>query len=520
MNFPFKKYSHFATDWVGIIEEIESTDTSSVKNDNYSFGFKVTNGSFGMTSIVKSRIYPRNNYYTQGDYVVVTFEAFDHNGRERLMGGDFLMAVMFNRTLGKSTAGRVVDHYNGTYSIYFYAAWVGYSEFNVTLHTTREALQWLTTVYRPPEERTKWNATFKDGLRKYRVECSLRTGAPWNNSCEFTKPNTFGQYRIICNKPMYGSCQQLYSIEMTTPSLNSGAAKAMSGKESLFSQPVTSLHMKTTVEIGHSNAGYQRYPMGSVPCGPDMPVPLSDGFWASESVYTSLTCRTQQWSTEQAKRCLAGKQLKMIGDSTLLQWYKSLSSVIRPNWRKISGWTGNLQFKEDDIRVQFHFIGLREGRLQYLEDVLFEGDLIDSIKGSQCTDTVLVFTLGLHFVTWTPRSYIERLYSIRKAVLRLRARCGTKTIVIFKCPHPRDNANIFQRVHSNNALIYDLRRIIRRVLSGIGIAFVEIWDMSLSHASKTVAHMPMEPVIRQQVFIMLSYICPETSENIDRIGSG
>ncbi|XP_006822637.1 NXPE family member 2-like, partial [Saccoglossus kowalevskii] len=227
------------------------------------------------------------------------------------------------------------------------------------------------------------------------------------------------------------------------------------------------------------------------PCSADLPVPLSDGYWKNRSVFVPLVCKSQQWTKQQAAICLNDTKLIICGDSTLMQMRQALRN----------------NFKIADIVTQFVYPRTGNIVVRFKTGVL-ESDLLDRILRTNCSTAnyVIVLNFAFHYGAFTNRAFLERIYHAKLAVQRLMLRCPTSKIII-KLAHPRDNIFIEQTIHSANWVFYDMNRMIRRVFGGIGVHFLDIWDMVSSSFQNNTVHMP-NTVIVQEVHLMLSYICP------------
>nr|XP_006815958.1 PREDICTED: NXPE family member 3-like [Saccoglossus kowalevskii] len=320
---------------------------------------------------------------------------------------------MSSDSLNKSTAGRVVDYGNGTYSVYFFAAWAGDAYVHIGLRFNREGVLFLENVIKNKEKLITYTANYTNGS-------------------------------VIDIRP----CALVNEDAQTLP-------------------PVLQS------------------------CAADLPVPLSDGYWKDRSVFVSFVCKSQQWTKQQISTCLADKKLILCGDSTLMQIEHSLTPI-------------------RGIDIVSHFVYPRVGNVVVrFKNGVLESDLLDRIVQPNCSSSnfVIVLNFAFHYGAFTNRAYLERIYHARLAVQRLMLRCPTSKIVI-KLLHPRDNIFIEQSIHSANWVFYDMNRIIRRVFGGIGVHFLDIWDMVLSSFENKTVHMP-PTVIVQEVHLMLSYICPE-----------
>ncbi|XP_077864970.1 NXPE family member 1-like [Saccoglossus kowalevskii] len=377
-------------------------------------------------------LYNKKSDIKKGDYVHVVIVTIDDNGRSRDIGGDFFLAFMSSDSLNKSTAGRVVDYGNGTYSVFFYAAWSGEAHVHIELILNREGVLFLKNMLRNKEKLITYKAEYTDGTSTEIRHCALVNEGIWMNQCEYVNQHAMGNTVIICDKPHNFTCDQLQNVTHEVKSMNAAAAAMITDVKYIFERKFVKPQLKGT-PIALQIKDLLQSPEILQPCTTDLPVPLSDGYWKDR--------------------------------------------------------TG-------DIVVKF-------------KTGVLETDLLDRIVQSNCSTTnhVIVLNFAYHYGAFTNRAFLERIYQAKLAVQRLMLRCPTTKIVI-KLAHPRDNAFIEQTIHSANWVFYDINRMIRRVFGGIGIHFLDIWDMVLSSFKKYTVHMP-DTVIVQEVHLMLSYICPE-----------
>ncbi|XP_077986147.1 NXPE family member 3-like [Glandiceps talaboti] len=494
-HFPYINYSHFGMDWIGIIKEFEWSygklnRGDTVKQDLTPFQAPIN--SFGLTSISKSKLsLVRDKAFERGDYIQVIMEAYDEYGNRRLRGGDFLQGLMTNENLGTRTVGRVFDYGNGTYGIYFYAAWKGDASITIHLIRHREAILYEKFLHSFENKRIEFSASFTDGKLEEITNCFLTNGLGiWHDKCGFVSPSSLGKTALICEKPEKLSCEDLNSTSHKLSGMFSQTAGAIDGISYLFERQYqnSTVGNLITINIKDSNVTPLKLPL----CGPDLPVTLSSGYWKDNLTFVPLMCRSQQWQTEDMEKCLLGKEIHMYGDSTLNQILGSLKRL------KV------IQSK----LMHYQYLLLRSGSpVQYVKNLFFEGDFVDRIRNCTSVTPVVIVNFSFHFGSWTTRAYLDRIFGAKYAVLRLFKRCP-KANVIIKLAHPRDNTDIVQRVHSSNYRFHDMNRMIRRVFGGIGVRFLDLWDLVLSHISDNNVHMPA-PVITQEVYLMLSYICPE-----------
>ncbi|XP_070535590.1 NXPE family member 3-like [Ptychodera flava] len=494
VKFPYAPYNSFDMGWIGIVEEYEWTykhlqrELASEREP-----LEVGPEAITPTAVTQSKVYLRGEKSTfkKGDIIHVVIETRDENGNLRLRGGDFLSGVMFNTQMQTSTAGRTVDYGNGTYSMYFYAGWMGQASINVSLSYAREAILFYDlTKYR--DRRIVWSANFTDGKVIESSNCTITSEGTWTKSCSFTNTWALGRTAFFCTKPKTLPCSSLTNISQNIVLMLTEAEKAARSKEYLFEAKFRKAMFPPSpfkVKIEDSNKE-----LDLPTCGPDLPIPVSSGYWKSYNTFVPLVCRSQEWTPEQRFKCASDKLFVLTGDSTVGQfsWVFNNKSIIG----------GPVMLKRE-------YIALRAGSpVQVIKELVFESDLIDSINSSICKShtPVVVFNYCFHYGQWSIRSLLDRVYQTKLAILRLFERCPG-SVVVAKLAHPRDNIGVLQHVHSGNYLGYDMNRMLRRVLGGIGVHFLDLWDMVAAHPDDNNVHVGRHIII-QQVDMMLSHACP------------
>ncbi|XP_006822623.1 NXPE family member 3-like [Saccoglossus kowalevskii] len=494
--FPYIEYDRFAMEWVNVVDELEwvhkNSNDKSIHTSSSPFEFGI--GTLTPTSANKTRlkIQGDKNKLVKGSYISVLIETRDDNDRKRIRGGDFFTAVMTNTALKKSTAGRIKDYGNGTYAVYFYAAWSGQAHVTIKLSYTREAINYLKDTMKTKEGLMGFDANFTNGKISESSRCSLINEGVWHNMCEYTNANSLGKTVLLCIKPLRLECSDLYSMWTGVGNMNNDIKKEGIQSTYLFDGQYNTVQLKQSpLVINILDHPTPVPPPKLLPCGPDVPRPLSDGYWDNNVTFVPLVCQSKQWSKEEFNKCMFNKQVTGIGDSTLRQFFS---------------FADTFGFNISD----FHVLALRiAGEIVSIWKPMFAADLIDNITQKQCdTKTqVVILNFSFHYGRWSIRSYVERVFRAKLASERLLQRCPNSKVII-KLAHARDNNWRGQNIHSNNWLYYDMNRIIRRVFGGIGVVFLDVWDMVDSSFDENQVHMSTV-VMRQELYLLLSYICPE-----------
>ena len=194
----------------------------------------------GITSADASSYHVINYNYDNGNpynYVHVRIFARDDNYRPRLGGGDFWTALMFSDKF--RTSGHVVDHENGTYSVFFVRAWEGEAHINITLIHSSAATQYIKTFIWPTF-RLMYEGTFQQGDITEHAFCTILSSSDvWldNPKCVYQSKTSLGNHVFTCDTPKKLPCSSLVRYG-NTPSSNIPQSKIMSsllkGKKMLF----------------------------------------------------------------------------------------------------------------------------------------------------------------------------------------------------------------------------------------------------------------------------------------------
>ena len=179
----------------------------------------------------------------EGSYLHIHINARDDADQPRHGGGDFWTATLSAESGNLSTAGRIVDHENGTYSVFFIVAWGGISNVNITLIHPSAAVNYLRNhVW--TQFRVYYDGHFKRGKNESNTNCTVvSTSEVWgggDNKCVFSHPLALGNHVFICEMPDNGlPCDSLlyygHSNSGTSHELQTLVEKQlMKGHEDLF----------------------------------------------------------------------------------------------------------------------------------------------------------------------------------------------------------------------------------------------------------------------------------------------
>ena len=246
------------------------------------------------------------------------------------------------------------------------------------------------------------------------------------------------------------------------------------------------------------------------PCGTDMAVSESDGYWFNDR-WTSLSCQpTLQFSPSVIKNCLRDHHVHLTGDSTTRQWFFSLTNALDVN---IPGGNDKTKMKYKyfsdpslnlNITFTFHPLTYQMSFIVNITEMRFEVDVLLNLPPYTCNH-VVVISPWTHFMVWPWESYIEWLTNIKGAIIEARRKCPGLKIVI-KSPHALENERTSRSMMGVDILFWNMKKEMRKIFQGSDVYFMDIWDMDDAYPVQNDMHMPSH-VIDQEIALFMSYIC-------------
>ncbi len=233
------------------------------------------------------------------------------------------------------------------------------------------------------------------------------------------------------------------------------------------------------------------------------------GYWTA-NVWTAAGCSTKQWKDKQeVTECFRNKSIYFLGDSTTRQWTITvLFSLLRK-------WDNSTQFiyfysdyfKEYNFNLTFQFYPhILSSTVVAINEEKFEVDILDSLRDPKCRYVVLISPWA-HFAQWWLEAYKRRVMLIADAIKMFKKRCPHAAVIV-KSPHVRDHGTIPQKQFmSSDYILFKIKAIMEEVLNIDGVYYIDVWNMNLAYPGNKTIHMP-ESVIRQELNLFLSYICP------------
>ncbi|XP_072005968.1 NXPE family member 3-like [Engystomops pustulosus] len=458
---------------------------------HYNFSTSPSNSDYYLLSPQK--------VYKIGGKVEVIVTARDHNGKQKKYGGDFFRAKLLSPAQKAGVTGHVEDYNNGTYLATFLLPWSGETQVQIRLIHSSEAVDVLKKKREDSPEKVFFNGYFQFNGSSEVTQCNLEvSGHP---VCTYKDPLSGGTWQ--CVRPQRLPCHSLVYHSF-------GGYRKVTNKleDSLLSRSVTDKIIPGSVPpinvISDNSSLGLTSNLSS--CGRGQEPRQPSGFYYGDR-WTSLTCLGLHFDQPvDALTCLKGKDIHMFGDSTLRQWFEYLERFI-PSLKRIdlhvNYQSGPLIAVDADaglvMRWRAHGLPLRTSKTM-ISDLHYEASHLAGIGGGP--HTVIVLTLWAHFTTYPVRYYLERLEKVRQAILDLLFRSPQTTVII-------KSANTgYKSIYGSDWLSLQLDILLRAAFKDMAVIILDVWDMTSCHYLPDNIH-PGPPVIKNEVDLMLSYICPK-----------
>ncbi|KAM4749205.1 NXPE family member 3-like [Rhinophrynus dorsalis] len=437
--------------------------------------------------------------YRVGETLEVLITAHDHEGHPKSYGGDLFQAKLHSPKLKAEVTGHVKDHGNGSYRAAFLLLWPGEVQVNIKLMQSSEAVAVLKEKREKYPEKVYFNGYFHHNGNSEVMECNVEMAG--KDVCKYRDPVSGDMWQ--CVKPQKLPCDSwiYHSMGGYRNVTNSLEDLLLSG--SVTNQNVPSLISPINVEpTNHIDDLILKLPV----CKTGQEAPQPSGFYYND-IWTSLVCSGKHFHQPcNASACLRGKDIHMIGDSTLRQWFEYLESFI-PSLKMIdlhvTYKSGPLLAVDPDnglaLRWRAHGPPLRTTKTM-ISDLHYEAAHLTGIGGGP--QTVVVLSLWAHFTTYPILVYLQRLARLRLAISSLLSRSPQTTVLI-------KSANTGSKsVYGGDWLCFQLDILMRAAFKGMAVTVLDAWDMTSCHYLPEDLH-PGLPVIKNEVDLMLSYICPQ-----------
>ncbi|XP_069744729.1 NXPE family member 3-like [Narcine bancroftii] len=444
----------------------------------------------------------RKTFYV-GDQLQVMLRMYDFEGNPKQYGGDYFQARIHTPELKAGSVGTVVDNQNGFYYINFTLSWPGKVQVSVSLVHPSEAIQVLGRLCKERPDRVNFKSAFRLGTTSDTTTCNLYL-SPTKPLCNFTDIRTGEPW--FCYKP-----EKLPCSSRITHAKGVYVKDLLNGDEAFYFKRGSNIKKPILPNvIDYITVKPSPHAVGvSQECVRGKAMPSPSGYYYKDQ-WMPLTCNIHRFNTPaNIERCLHRKKVYLFGDSTIRQWFEYLTNFL-PGLKKLD--LGNFEKigphlavdTVNNIIVEYRAHGppIRFNALSS-QDLRYISNELDGIKGGK--DTVIGITLWSHFSTFPVEVYIRRLQNIRRSISQLLGR-NPDTVVVMKTANVQAHPGEVS-LYNSDWFSYQHDVVMRKMFTGINVAFVDAWEMTLAHYLPHELH-PHTIIVKNQIDVFLSCVCP------------
>ncbi|XP_075037569.1 NXPE family member 4-like [Mixophyes fleayi] len=447
---------------------------------------------------------PRERYCVGEDFVV-QLDMYDHLGNRKTYGGDFFRPRLISPDHGASVSGRVEDFNNGSYHVHFPLYWEDKVEVSTLLWHPSEGIAALWRARHASEGFLGFQGKFESDSKQVATTCGFKlVKEEGKEICEYI--DTAYEEAFHCFKVPNFPCESLSEMRgFALPvSYLTPEEKQLFERSNIAVEIPQNFMLITVTKC--SNSTLNPKPK----CQTGMGSPFPSGYFLN-NIWNPVYCNMTVYNTkEDFTKCLQGKNLFLIGDSTLRQFIMhftdgiNLVKYFRFNEKGWSGWEKTLLAMnvEKDLYISYrrHGIPLEHFAYYNFKDDMYMSRQIDQLPGGK--DTIIAITMGQHFRFFSIKLFMKRALNIRRAIERLFLR-SPDTKVIIKSENTRKTDSPVERQSDFHG--YTQYLVLREVFQGMNVGFVDAWDMTVASATPT--HHPEGYTLSSIMSLTFTFAC-------------
>ncbi|XP_053222878.1 NXPE family member 2-like [Podarcis raffonei] len=448
----------------------------------------------------KATILNQKGSYCVGDPLMVRLDLYNYLGERKKYGGVFLRVRIYSSSLGAGASGHITDYRNGTYLVNFTLFWEGDVKVSILLIHPSEGVSALWTARKRGYDKMDFRGKFLNGASHVYTKCGF-VRSTTADLCEYLDERD--QEAFYCVKPKRVPCEALVKLqsELTHKSYLTDLEQRLLKRNNIGAEilhPFVDIHV---VSCGRKKT------MANMNCRVGMTSPSPSGFvWQNQ--WHPAFCKVLNGSTlDNVYSCLQGKQVFLLGDSTVWQWIEYLSKRVSTlscfdtqGQRIIQSSVVVDMTKNITMHWRRHGHPFLSFYMHSMKSHTYIARVIDMVEGDR--DTVVVISLGQHFRPFPIELFIRRMVNIRGAIQRLLLR-SPDTKVIIKAENTRemdDDQELYSNFHG-----YAQYLATKDIFWHLNVGFIDAWDMAI--AFKAHQGHPPEDVVWNQIVMFLTHIC-------------
>ncbi|KAK6467244.1 NXPE family member 2-like [Huso huso] len=452
---------------------------------------------------------PKENYCV-GEIVSVRVEMNDYWGKPKTYGGDFILARIHSPELKAGAAGVPEDFNNGTYRVNFTLFWPGSVKVSVLLIHSSEVLSTLWQAKEYCNDKFIFTGTFRNSTLQETSRCDIHLSTN-ETVCEFKDERN--QESFFCFKPKTLPCETLHCT-----SSNNRKPSCLAEAEIQILERNILIILSGSVNIMFSVL--DRVPQAVGNCEMGMSSPTPSGFFHSGR-WSSSYCRMSGFqSVSDMNHCLQGKQVYLLGDSTIRQWIEYSTYKLNGKDFALTNLNDINIFKQMQtpqapklaidkrrnitISWKMHGFPCISNAPCFISGGIYIVRELDRLAGGE--NTVVVISIGQHLRPFPLKLYVTRMVIIKQAVTRLLRR-SPLTRVFVKSENTRELNSYMIQMNNWHGHLQNLA--LKEVFRGVKVGFIDAWDMTV--AANTFEVHPNRNIVHDQIALFLSYLCGPNS---------
>lgn len=169
----------------------------------------------------KAALLNHKDSYCLGDHLLVRLDMYDHLGKRKEYGGDFLRARLYSPHLKAGASGHIEDYRNGTYLVNFTLFWAGDVRISILLIHPSEGVSAMWAARKKGYEKIAFTGKFLNGTSEVLTNCGFQITTE-EELCEYLDDRD--QEAFYCVKPKHVPCEAFthlrsknYPVSYLTP---------------------------------------------------------------------------------------------------------------------------------------------------------------------------------------------------------------------------------------------------------------------------------------------------------------
>ncbi|KAL4223410.1 Neurexophilin [Mactra antiquata] len=447
--------------------------------------------------------------------VVVTIHAYDQLNSRRTYGDDVIIVWAIEKNGDGRVSGEVIDHKNGSYTGIVKVFWVG-----PTSIRSRMVSSIINTCLKMKAEKKFGNVvfamrqgwgirgTFKRKQWKELTPCGANpTIFGYINICNFTALNDGMSW--FCGEPKnkFLECSNIFSF-----GTGKFDTKWATQEEKIQTKGHGMILSSVEVDIQYGSNFTQTMPCKDIPPEITWNKINPSGLWYNDTWQTPYCEHVIMTKLEHYRKCLRGKTIVILGDSTNRQYADFIV-------QKILGINGKFVQNQVGVQGQYH-----NYENMYIKDnitviylkhempyhnpgftksgIISIPTLIDNYATQNISDLVLLANYNSHYTAYPFSVYRNRQRALKEAYKRLSI-ANPKAKLFLKTPHlVIDDYRWFD---SYRQLVN--QQIVRQEFVDMRdkIVLLDTWAISVTH-NVQMLH-PVGQAMLSQIIQFLAYIC-------------